>query len=61
MFFKITDILKIIDLRIIQRRTLNARPQWYNVGLELGISPDTPDATIRVTIETFAQTVIELC
>ena len=44
MFFKITDILKIIDLHIIQRRTLNARPQWYNVGLELDISPDTLDA-----------------
>ena len=23
---------------------MNACPQWYNVGLELGISPDTLDA-----------------
>jgi hypothetical protein len=34
----------VVDLRIILDTTWDARSQWYNVGLELGLSPDSLDA-----------------
>ena len=36
-----------MDLHRIQTWTWGARSQWYNVGLGLGISPDTLDAVKR--------------
>jgi hypothetical protein len=32
------------DLRKVQRILWDARTQWYNIGLELDISPDTLDS-----------------
>ena len=36
--------LRINDLKKIQRTVWEARTQWYNLGLELDITPDTLDA-----------------
>ena len=47
LFPGIVDILKFRDLSAIQKTTWGARSQWYNVGLELGISADTLDAIKR--------------
>ena len=48
LFFSSTEtaetVLSINDLREIIDQTWEARPQWYNVGLGLGISADNLDA-----------------
>ena len=38
------DRLRINDLRKVQRAIWDARTRWYNLGLELEITPDTLDA-----------------
>ena len=39
-----TGCLQIKDLRIVQKAVWDARSKWYDVGVELLISPDTLDA-----------------
>ena len=39
-----TGCLEINDLRAVQRAVWDARSKWYDVGVELLISPDTLDA-----------------
>ena len=36
--------LEIKDLRIVQKAVWDARSKWYDVGVELLVSPDTLDA-----------------
>ena len=42
-----TGTLSILDLGTVLSTTLSASSRWYNVGLGLGISPDTLDVIDR--------------
>ena len=39
-----TGCLEINDLRAVQRAVWDARSKWYDIGVELLVSPDTLDA-----------------
>ena len=39
-----THTLTVNDLATVQRKVWEGRPKWYNLGLELGLTPGTLDS-----------------
>ena len=50
--FTYAGVLTITDLRKIQRAAWDSRDEWYNIGLELSIDPETLNVIKRDNAKT---------